>query len=232
MVVDGKGAQEERERKEGEMSVAADKQSNKGEEEPQQDPVAARKRAMVWSREEAGPKPGEDLEAGPSPAKKQATAAAAEAEKEARLQKLAELRRKIEETERRVKEKRIQEYESLEHEERQLQEERQRKEDRKKKFEASFADVFESARKQFAEDLASKKAPMVFADGKEIDRILGAKSDYAVLQLVPGTSGADLRKQYRSLCLSTHPDKNDHPRAMEAFRKVVSSYKSLSKYIS
>ena len=154
--MDGKGAQEERERKEGEMSVVAeDKQSNKGEEEePQQDPLAARKRAMVWSREEAGPKPGEDLEAGPSPAKKQATAAAAAAEKEARLQKLAELRRKIEETERRVKEKRIQEYESLEHEERQLQEERQRKEDRKKKFEASFADVFESARKQFAEDLA------------------------------------------------------------------------------
>ena len=207
------------------------------------DAVTAKKRSMVWTREEAGTtaEASADLCAGPSPSKKQATAGTAVSaasatsaaeEKRARLEKLAELRRKIEETERRVREKRIQEEESLENEERQLQEEQKRKEDRKKHFEQSFADVFESARKQFAEDLASKKAPVVFADSKEIDRILVAKSDYAVMQLVPGTSGPDLRKRYRDMCLSTHPDKNDHPKAMEAFRKVVSSYKSLSKYIN
>lgn len=196
------------------------------------EPSTNKRRAMVWQREEV-----EAVDKGPS-AKRQAQAAtqapkvAAVASQEERARKLAELRRKIEEAERKVKERRVQEEESLEHEERQLQEEQRRKEDRKKKFEASFADAFESARKQFAEDLASRKAHVVFADDKEIARILSAKSDYAVLKLAPGASGADLRKRYREMCLSTHPDKNNHPRAMEVFRKVVSSYKSLDKYIS
>jgi hypothetical protein len=184
--------------------------------------MSSKRRKLVWQRESSDAKE-------PPAGRKEATASAASAEE--RRKRLAELRRKIEEAERRVSEKKVQEEESHEHEEKRLQEEKRLKEDRKKKFEASFAEAFESARRQFAEDLASKKAPVVFADSTEIERILSAKSDYGVLQLAPGASSADLRKRYREMCLSTHPDKNDHPKAQEAFRKIVTSYKSLSKYI-
>ncbi len=216
----------------GTTAEGADGADRAGAQDRSEAPATNKRRAMVWQREEAAPVAEAPPAKRQAPSAKQASDVAAATSQEERARKLAELRRKIEEAERRVKEKRVQEEESLEHEERQLREEQRRKEDRKKKFEASFADAFESARKQFAEDLASKKTHVVFADDREISRILSAKSDYAVLKLAPGASGAELRKRYREMCLSTHPDKNKHPRAMEVFRKVVSSYKSLDKYIS
>jgi len=181
---------------------------------------------MVWKREEH---PEEKLEQPPNSQIK--TRIPAKLTKVERLKRLTELRQKIEEAERKVRQKKLHDDEVQENEEKKIEEEKRVKEDRRKKFEASFAEAFESARKQFAEDLATRKTPIVFASELEINRILSAKSDYAVLQLTPGATSSELRKRYREMCLSTHPDKNGHSKAQDAFRKIVASYKSLSKYI-
>jgi hypothetical protein len=45
------------------------------------------------------------------------------------------------------------------------------------------------------------------ASEAEVKRVLGAKSDHEVMQLMPGTEVAVVKKKYRSMTLALHPDK-------------------------
>lgn len=144
--------------------------------------------------------------------------------------KLLEIKAKIAQKEALLQETKLQREECDHQEELKLEEEERLKEDRRKKFETIFADSFESAREALAKDLTSKRTAM-FADDKEINRVLSAKSDYALLKLSPGCSAAELRKRYREMALSCHPDKCSHPKSQEAFRKIVTAYTSLQKYL-
>ena len=153
-----------------------------------------------------------------------------EQEKENKRRKLLELKAQIAQKEALLQETRLQQEEHDHQEEIKFNEEERLKEDRRKKFEASFADAFESTREALARDMTSKRA-VAFADEKEINRILNSKSDYDMLKLAPGSSAAELRKRYREMALSCHPDKCSHPKSQEAFRKIVTAYTSLSKYL-
>lgn len=175
-----------------------------------------KKRKLVWKRDEKAPiqeKPAQSQE-----------------DREGKRLKLLELKAKIAQKEKLLQETRLQREDHDEQEEMKLKQEAMLKEDRRKKFEASFADAFESAKEAFAADLLESKRVVVFADDKEINRILTARSDYSVLRLAPGSSAAELRKRYREMALSCHPDKCSHPKSQEAFRKIVTAYKSLAKY--
>lgn len=153
-----------------------------------------------------------------------------EREIDSKRAKLLELKAKIAQKEALLQETKLRREEDLHKEEVKLKEEENLKENRRKKFEASFADAFESAREALGRDLTSKRV-VAFADDKEINRILNSKSDYDMLKLVPGSTAAELRKRYREMALSCHPDKCNHPKSQEAFRKIVTAYTSLSKYM-
>lgn len=51
------------------------------------------------------------------------------------------------------------------------------------------------------------KPAVVVADEAEVERVLAASTDYAVLQVPAGTSGAELRRRFREMAISLHPDK-------------------------
>ena len=55
-----------------------------------------------------------------------------------------------------------------------------------------------------------------------ISRVFDAANEFEVLELpVEWCEDATLiKKQYRKISLSVHPDKNKHPQAVDAFRKV------------
>jgi hypothetical protein len=104
------------------------------------------------------------------------------------------------------------------------------REARRRKLEAGFSAVFTAARKNAAADIASARAPIVFADEVEVNRVLEAPSDYAVLRLAPGVDGATVRKRYREMAVQLHPDKCSVPRASDAFHRLVKAYQQLVKY--
>jgi len=174
-----------------------------------------KKRRLVWKRDE---RDGE------------MSRPKGECEPENKRTKLLELKAKIAQKEALLQETRLQREENLHQEEAKFKEAEKLKEGRRKKFEASFADAFKSAREALAKDLTSKRI-VPFADEKEINRILKSKSDYDVLKLAPGSTAAELRRRYREMALSCHPDKCKHPQSQEAFRKIVTAYTSLTKYM-
>lgn len=177
--------------------------------------VDDKKRKLIWKRDDADGK---------------ITRIKEEREKESKRAKLLELKAKIAQKEALLQETKLQREEHFHQEEAKLKEEERLKKNRRKKFEASFADAFESAREALAGDLTAKRV-VAFADDKEINRILSSKSDYDMLKLTPGSTAAELRKRYREMALSCHPDKCNHPKSQEAFRKIVTAYTSLSKYM-
>lgn len=61
-----------------------------------------------------------------------------------------------------------------------------------------------------------------------IERVLAASSHFEVLQITHGTAtDEEVKKRYRVLALQTHPDKNKHERAEEAFKRVTGAFQSL-----
>ena len=56
----------------------------------------------------------------------------------------------------------------------------------------------------------------------------GAIDYYAVLELGPGASDAEIRTAFRRLARQYHPDVNPDPAAAERFRSVVAAYETLS----
>ncbi len=49
-------------------------------------------------------------------------------------------------------------------------------------------------------------------------RVLRCSNYYDILDVEKEASEADLKKQYKKLALSLHPDKNSAPKADEAFK--------------
>ena len=65
---------------------------------------------------------------------------------------------------------------------------------------------------------------------KAVERILGARHEFDVLLLPARWCGGDLapiKKAYRRASASVHPDKNAHPQAVDAFRKVYGAFETL-----
>lgn len=64
---------------------------------------------------------------------------------------------------------------------------------------------------------------------KAIERVFKARHDFEVLDL-PAQWTEDksiLKKAYRKISLAVHPDKNHHPQAADAFRKVYGAFETL-----
>ena len=64
---------------------------------------------------------------------------------------------------------------------------------------------------------------------KEIERVLQAGTDWAVLNLPRGSKKKWLTQSYRELARSLHPDKCALPPAKQAFQRVKEAYENLSK---
>eukprot|EP00667_Euglena_gracilis_P018809 EG_transcript_20038 len=65
-------------------------------------------------------------------------------------------------------------------------------------------------------------------DEELIGRINRSADHYATLSVSREATEADLKKAYRRLALRLHPDKNKHPGAEEAFKKVARAFDTLS----
>lgn len=61
-----------------------------------------------------------------------------------------------------------------------------------------------------------------------IDEILDAPDHYAVLGVPETVQTASLRRAYLTKSVQVHPDKNDDPRATEAFQRVAEAWNVLS----
>lgn len=59
-------------------------------------------------------------------------------------------------------------------------------------------------------------------------RILSKKDYYEILDVPKNADEGEIKKAYRKLALKLHPDKNPHPKATDAFKKVSASFVCLS----
>ena len=55
-------------------------------------------------------------------------------------------------------------------------------------------------------------------------------SDHSILGVPYNASQAEIRKAYRQLALTYHPDRNPSPDAAEQFRTIQEAYERLSRY--
>jgi curved DNA-binding protein CbpA len=182
-----------------------------------------KKKKLVWSRE------GDRKLNGHDDAHSREVSIRMDDEK---LRKLKVLRAKIAEKEQELRVGKSEFLEENDRVESEMQNEERLRNERRKRLDSSFAEAFESAKEAVAADIKACKQTIQFADDSEIKRILNAKSDYMVLGLSPGVDGATVRKRYRQIAITVHPDKCKHPNADQAFHRIVKAYRQLSKYIS
>jgi len=87
----------------------------------------------------------------------------------------------------------------------------------------------EDAKVARAGTYAVKLDPQFWYD-QALERVFAASNEFEVLEL-PVEFTEDftrIRKQYRKVSLHVHPDKNKHPQADTAFRKVYGAFETLS----
>ena len=75
----------------------------------------------------------------------------------------------------------------------------------------------------------AKKSTAENETKKQIERVLQAGTDWAVLNLPRGSKKKWLTQAYRELAKILHPDKCALPRAKQAFQRVKEAYENLSK---
>lgn len=183
-----------------------------------------KKKKMVWSREDEARSNGHNDAPADGVGVKNVD--------DEKLRKLEVLRAKIAEKEKELRDDKSEFLETNIRVESEVQNEERIRNERRKRLDSSFAQAFESAKEAAAADIKSCRQTIQFADDSEIKRILNAKSDYMVLGLSPGVDGATVRKRYRQIAITVHPDKCKHPNADQAFHRIVKAYRQLSKYIS
>ena len=60
-----------------------------------------------------------------------------------------------------------------------------------------------------------------------VKSVLGARDHYSVLGAPRDAAAADLRQRFLRTSVRVHPDKNDHPQATDAFRRVAEAWEVL-----
>jgi len=66
-------------------------------------------------------------------------------------------------------------------------------------------------------------------DSNPVSRVLRGRSHYEILGVPEGSTDDEIRQAFRHLARVVHPDKNQDPRAGEAFAKVQQAFSGLSK---
>jgi curved DNA-binding protein CbpA len=62
---------------------------------------------------------------------------------------------------------------------------------------------------------------------EEVTRILSCNSHFEVLSVTKHSTNEEVKRSFRTLALRTHPDKNKHVHATEAFKRVTGAFQSL-----
>lgn len=74
----------------------------------------------------------------------------------------------------------------------------------------------------------AEKAEYTKDQVEAVDRISQCKDFYEILNVSKTPSDAELKKSYRKLALQFHPDKNQAPGAIDAFKRIGTAYAVLS----
>ena len=70
-----------------------------------------------------------------------------------------------------------------------------------------------------------RRLPLARMDA--VKSVLGARDHYSVLGAPRDAPAADLRQRFLRTSVRVHPDKNDHPQATDAFRRVAEAWEVL-----
>jgi len=65
-------------------------------------------------------------------------------------------------------------------------------------------------------------------DEEAVQLIINARTHYELLCVEVSADGKEIKKQYKKLALSVHPDKNASPKADEAFKLLRAAFECLS----
>ena len=70
--------------------------------------------------------------------------------------------------------------------------------------------------------------PYTAEDAKIVREVLNAKDYYVMMGVQRNFSDADLKKAYKKKALKLHPDRNNAPKAKDAFQKINAAMECLS----
>eukprot|EP00884_Botryococcus_braunii_P000883 jgi/Botrbrau1/10796/Bobra.0064s0002.1 len=102
-------------------------------------------------------------------------------------------------------------------------------ETRRRRFKIIMEQVDEANGAEEEGGVAPSK-PVAVADEVEVARVLAASTDYAVLQVQPGTAAADIKRRFREMAISLHPDKCKVEGASDAFQRMAAAYQNVLKF--
>lgn len=98
---------------------------------------------------------------------------------------------------------------------------------RKARLDAGFAEAFRKAAEVAAAEAAQQRVVIPSANAAEVARVLAARSHLECLQLPQSPSKEALKRKYRTMAVSLHPDKCKVDHATDAFQRLVQAYQAL-----